>query len=177
MSSSSARNDAKYESDWLSTFVCRDFCFFCSLSRERVMSFSRNRMKWWRVSVEEFKAVGVKPKCRSSVCCFHKMFWRMWRGEVHAIVSPFLFLHTSPPPPTPSSYCLYLFNRALFLQCSHITSMQSPYVLNSHVVDYRRISHEPLSYKQRLCKNDTLTNTLAQTVMAIASDARYCIQL
>lgn len=39
----------------------------------------------------------------------------------------------------------YLFDRALFLQCSHVTSMQSPYVLNSNVVTYRRILHKPLS--------------------------------
>lgn len=57
-------------------------------------------------------------------------------------------------------YIYLFFNRALFLQCSHVTSMQSPYVLNSNVVDYRRILHKPLSYKQRLCKNDTPVNTL-----------------
>lgn len=51
------------------------------------------------------------------------------------------------------------FNRALFLQCSHITSVQSPYVLNSNVVDYRRILTTSLSVKQRLCKNDTPTDT------------------
>lgn len=44
---------------------------------------------------------------------------------------------------------LYLFNCALFLQCSHVTSMQSPYVLNSNVVESTTgESHASLSVKQ-----------------------------
>lgn len=49
------------------------------------------------------------------------------------------------PPPSVHGVVFISFNRALFLQCSHVTSMQSPYVLNSNVVDYRRILHKPLS--------------------------------
>lgn len=47
---------------------------------------------------------------------------------------------------------IYIFDCALFLQCSHVTSMQSPYVLNSNVEDYRRISHKPLNYTKTLQK-------------------------
>lgn len=79
------------------------------------------------------------------------------------------------PPPSVHFLYIYIFNCALFLQCSHVTSMQSPYVLNSNVVDYRRISHKPLSNKQRLCKNDTLTNRSSDG--NLSSDAHSCIQL
>lgn len=62
-----------------------------------------------------------------------------------------LFLHSSSSLSSCRFFfCLFVcfnvfFNRALFFQCSHVTSMQSPYVLNSNVVSYRRILHKPLS--------------------------------
>lgn len=65
-----------------------------------------------------------------------------WLGEVHAIVSPFLFLL---PQFMVIFFFFCLFNCAFFLQCSHVMSIQSPYVLNSNVVDNRKIIHKPLS--------------------------------
>lgn len=47
-----------------------------------------------------------------------------------------------------------LFNRALFLQCSHVTPMQSPYVLNSDVVSCRRL------LRRSLCLADSAKMTL-----------------
>lgn len=79
-------------------------------------------------------------------------------GDVHVIVYCF-------PPPSLYDvvvFVLYLFDRALFLQCSHVTPMQSPYVLNSNVVSYRRILQKKVSVYQQLCKNDTPVNTRKQ---------------
>lgn len=78
---------------------------------------------------------------------FHKLL-RISEGDVH-----WCFV-----TPSVHDVFLYLFDRALFLQCSHITSMQSPYVLNSNVVNYRRI----FSVQQWLCKNDTSSDTHKQ---------------
>lgn len=76
-------------------------------------------------------------------------------GEKFTVVSP------PPPSPPPSVHGVvfhFFFNRALFLQCSHITSVQSPYVLNSNVVNYRRI----LTQASQLNK-DSAKMTLHQT--------------
>lgn len=50
--------------------------------------------------------------------------------------------------------------------------MQSPYVLNSNVVDYRRTLHKPLSYNKDSAKM-TLQQPQTDPVMAIFSDAHY----
>lgn len=56
-------------------------------------------------------------------------------GEVHAIVSPVLFFLPQ--------YMMF-FNIFLIVPC-FFNAVSSPYVLNSTVVDYRRILHKPLS--------------------------------
>lgn len=71
--------------------------------------------------------------------------------------------------PLGSRCVLYLFECALFPQCSHVISMQSPYVLNSDVFNCRRIC---------LAKTAKATPWRhAAPVMAISSDAHSCIQL
>lgn len=96
-------------------------------------------------------------------------------AEVHAILSPFLVL----PPSVHDNLCFFffcLFNRAFFLQCSHVTSMQSPYVLNSNVVS-RRALQKPLRLTKTLQKRHSDKHTGTDPVMAISSDAHSCIQL
>lgn len=69
-------------------------------------------------------------------------------GDVHVIVYCF-------PPPSLHDvvvFVLYLFDRALFLQCSHVTPMQSPYVLNSNVVSYRRILQKKSQFINNFAK-------------------------
>lgn len=65
-------------------------------------------------------------KCSFLVCFFSKKNQDLL-GEFDTPISSVLAIGVL--------FYYYLFNRALFLQCSHVTSMQSPYVLNMNEVD------------------------------------------
>lgn len=129
----------------------------------------------------------LKPNVFSSVCYFHDLSrFRGWRRRWN-------FKQLFLPPPSlhlVHDGVVCYFNRAFFLQCSPVTSVQSPGVLKSSVVDNRRILHtKPLSFKkekrqkiQRRCKNDTpLTHTNTHMRGSSdgnhSSDAHSCIQL
>lgn len=119
--------------------------------------------------IHTFWAKNVKAKCFLSVL----LSWLVKisgqrKRKLQTAVSSSFFLCSSVSSVHDDGLCLFVFfNRAFFLQCSPITSMQSPYVLKSRVVDNRRILHtKPLRFnkqqkkqQQRRCKNDTHTQT------------------
>lgn len=66
------------------------------------------------------------------------------------------------------------FNRAFFLQCSHVTSMQSPYVLKSNVVNNRRILHKVSQLNKDAAKMTLHSQTHTHTNRSSDGNLLWC---